>query len=475
MNLDILTVIALIVVGVGLAGTAIWQILGPARRDKLTSATKGWLAGPVKEWLVAFLQKFQGLIAFIALVALFYHLKIYLNDHIFSDWWFHIRQDSFSDYIGLFIFPLWISWAGTRLCKKYLPNTRVARNLLILLVLPVIAIVAWYPAYRETTRLNGSKYRLFENGKVGCWASHDWPPKDSGGPVVVKALYDDVDCFALDRAPIDDFTGNSGDRYVPVKIGKLWGFLDSSLDIAIQPQYENYWKASWGLIPVKKGGKWGFIAASTGEIIIPFMYDGISSFAYADGMPHPMASVKKGDKWGFIDRFNRVDIPFLFDDTQASSRAPGHVHDWNEGNDRSWEEYKQRIRETGSRWQRFKLHFLPVHYPPAWTKARIGDKWGVIDSNGRWLLAPSIPPGDGGAFLSFRLRCDAGPYRECFSLSYKDAEKHNYQPNSLRLAPDTEWVCTEISKGSKDWQAQVNEDGHVEDEGMNCNPKGFDQ
>jgi hypothetical protein len=189
--------------------------------------------------------------------------------------------------------------------------------------------------------------------------------------------------------------------------------------LAIKPQYDYYGGAHWGLLPVKRGEKWGFVSTRTGEVVIPFDYDGADDFARVRGAGSVWAPVKWGGKWGFIDRTNQVRIPFEFDDVNSSL--------WWSG--RGLFATNRPMRDG---WKIVLSVFDDAtQEPPSYAQVRVGSMWGMIDSNGVYLLEPSIP----GNYTP-KIHCDTF-YRQCF---YEELFVKAHKPET-RVTRDTEWRC----------------------------------
>lgn len=88
------------------------------------------------------------------------------------------------------------------------------------------------------------------------------------------------------------------DKYVVIGANDKFGFAKKSTgEIIIPCIYEEVgYKFCEGLVPVKKSGKYGYINEEN-EIVIPFVYDYASSFSEG------FAIVQKFGKYGFVDRY----------------------------------------------------------------------------------------------------------------------------------------------------------------------------
>lgn len=139
-----------------------------------------------------------------------------------------------------------------------------------------------------------------------------------------------------------------------VKVGEKWGFTDRSGRQIIRPQftaafyfYEGVGIAeldsgdvlidrsgqvlasgygltsgiiTQGRVPVTQGDKGGYLDLQ-GHVVIPLIYDAVSSFSGG------LAAVQMAEKWGYIDRSGRLAIPVEFDEAGpfASGLAPVRI------------------------------------------------------------------------------------------------------------------------------------------------------
>ena len=112
-----------------------------------------------------------------------------------------------------------------------------------------------------------------------------------------------------------------GQELRPVKGANYeWGFVDETGNVIIPFIYNGVGEFSEGLARAREGDswKWGFID-KTGTVIIPFMYGDVKDFS--EGLAP--ASIKKGGVlyWGFIDKTGKVIIPFTYADVKEFSEG----------------------------------------------------------------------------------------------------------------------------------------------------------
>ncbi len=168
------------------------------------------------------------------------------------------------------------------------------------------------------------------------------PQFDSGSPFVQgvalvtidkKPIYIDTTGQPISSLSFDEAYVISKDGLAEVRIGNLWGFVDTTGQLAIEPQFEHAYAFSEGLAPVQVAGKWGYIN-KTGQMVIEPRFD---SFRYFN---QGIAAVKQGNKWGYIDITGQVIIEPQFDIAGDFSEgvALAHIKD---------EEFYGYIEPTG--------------------------------------------------------------------------------------------------------------------------------
>lgn len=109
------------------------------------------------------------------------------------------------------------------------------------------------------------------------------------------ALTEAVTLLDLPPQEDDSLAYRFSEGLSPVKRGDLWGFLDKSGQIVIEPAYTNVGGFSEGLALVSKDGLFGYIDHSGQEVIPPQFQDAVS---FSDGW----ASVLDGEGWVLIDQ-----------------------------------------------------------------------------------------------------------------------------------------------------------------------------
>ena len=172
----------------------------------------------------------------------------------------------------------------------------------------------------------------------------------------------------------------------PVKKNNKWGYMDSSGNIVISPQFDEAWRFSEGLAVIALGEDWnnrkyGFID-KFGNVVIEPMYQD------ADYFNEGLARIKLDNKFGFIDNSGKVIIEPLYDGAGffSDGLAMIRIGDLYTGK-------KGYINKNG----KIVIH---VHYDSAsdfkegLAAVRIGDskdgKFGYVDKNGIFVIQPQF-------------------------------------------------------------------------------------
>jgi tetratricopeptide (TPR) repeat protein len=125
----------------------------------------------------------------------------------------------------------------------------------------------------------------------------------------------------------------------PLQYAGKYGYINQAGTPIIQPQYEYAGKFVEGLAAVKINRRWGFIDQA-GKLIIPANFENDIQPVFSEDR----AAVTLNGKSGFIDKKGNAIISLQFDEVRNFSKGIA--------------------------------------------TARVGNKWGAIDSNGNWIIQP---------------------------------------------------------------------------------------
>ena len=130
-------------------------------------------------------------------------------------------------------------------------------------------------------------------------------------------------------------------------IRERWGYLNTSGDVVIPPQYDWGTPFSSGMAAVCKGDRWGFIDLE-GNIRVPLIYEGVRPYS------GNLGGVIKNGKLGFVDKQGKMVVDFVFDIPSDDFFIVFHSF-----------QNLQRLQ--------------PV---------RVGSLLGLIDEKGKWIAKP---------------------------------------------------------------------------------------
>lgn len=181
------------------------------------------------------------------------------------------------------------------------------------------------------------------------------------------------DQISLEYEKIKDFKHFS-EGFAAIKIGKLWGVIDTLGRLHIEPQFKSIGYFSGGLAWAKNSNeKLGYINKK-GDWIIEPHYDVGMDYDKTSGL----ARVKKYKKWAYVDTDMHCDqlkvseTFFSFYEGLAVKRSNGLVGFINNKGD----------------WV-IKPVFNTVHkFINGFARVEINGRWGIIDKEGNWFVDP---------------------------------------------------------------------------------------
>lgn len=146
--------------------------------------------------------------------------------------------------------------------------------------------------------------------------------------------------------------GNFGDgRAWYLSAGK-YGYLNTDAQVVVPPIYELAADFQNGYAVVRQNGLFGLIDPQ-GKTVIPIQYDGVS--AVENGLVRTKKGKGTAGRWGVVDLKNQVVIPHQYD----------LIYEWKNGV----------------------------------AKVRSANKFGLLDTKGKWILQPVVTCEDMGDFV----------------------------------------------------------------------------
>jgi len=288
----------------------------------------------------------------------------------------------FVDRTGNLVIPFQYGWAGKfseGLARVDFHKNRFGTH------------IEWY---RATT---GRGY-VDKTGKAVIRLGYGTPFADfSDGVAVTRGGY-----IGKDGKPVS-CEGEEGsffsDGLAAVRKGALWGYIDRSMKLVIEPQFAAAREFSQGLAAVAQEGpgekkqelKWGYIDKS-GKIVIPCEFRDADRFSEglaavlpeldvrdAGGASAGLLSEAAGKSWGYVNKEGMVPIKPRYD----------YAWPFSEGLGRVLVGEKQGYVDTSGRM------VIEPKYDSAWEFSKglgrvgVGNREGYIDHGGKYVWEPT--------------------------------------------------------------------------------------
>ena len=194
--------------------------------------------------------------------------------------------------------------------------------------------------------------------------------------IILSTIF--ISCSSSDYGDIDVSSvkslNNFSEGFAAIQVGNLWGYINTSGDLVIKPQFHEASEFSQGYAAVKLNEKWGFIN-SKGVIVINPQYD------EAKGFYGKLAPIKSGDSWGYINTKGELVIEYQFDDANSFTGDYATTkmgNKWGFINTGGQYEINPMCEGAGS----FSQGLAPV------IAEHFGNKWGYINKNGEYDINP---------------------------------------------------------------------------------------
>ena len=141
------------------------------------------------------------------------------------------------------------------------------------------------------------KIENFSGGLAQVKKDGKWGFVDTSGQIIVIPQFDWVWSFS--------------EGFAMVQKDRKWGLIDISGQIVVTPQFDAVWDFSKGFALVYKDGKLGFVDTS-GQIVVAPQFDDVKDFFQG------LAPIKKDGKWGFVDTSGQIVIAPQFEEVRGS-------------------------------------------------------------------------------------------------------------------------------------------------------------
>lgn len=161
----------------------------------------------------------------------------------------------------------------------------------------------------------------------------------------------------------------------PVQKDSLWGYIDTTGTLIVEPQFDRAWRFSGSRALIRSGSRYGYIDPAGRTVVEPRFED---AWHFSEGL----APVQIDDQWGFIDTSGTVVVDPRFE------LAPGVVE---EGATDKEFRLARIDGQYGYRDGNGEVVIAP-RYDQAWyfaeglARVRVGDQWGYIDRSGNMVI-----------------------------------------------------------------------------------------
>lgn len=308
--------------------------------------------------------------------------------------------------------------------------------IIVAYVLMVDQTTPWGNRFWEAYIGNGARYAVMQKGKVGyingrgrliipisyndgARYSHQglilvksgnlWGFIDHDGQMVIAAQYSWAKDFSDGLAvvsrkypkkflPFYGFINEKGDEVIPlqymqarsftsdglaaVKKDLRWGYINTHGDLLITPVYEETGDFHQNMAAVKQNGKWGYINFA-GRMMISLQFDEAGDFS--DGI----APVKHNGLWGYIGLDGRFVVLPSYREAHALSEGLGLVKGYNQI---GFVDKKGEIVFHRADWFEARDFYdgLAAVKVSSKVKRRSVGRWGYMDTQGRFVIAPQF-------------------------------------------------------------------------------------
>jgi serine/threonine protein kinase len=229
---------------------------------------------------------------------------------------------------------------------------------------------------------------------VGCptpTASSPAPtPAPTRAPPVVFSYEtnDDGKCRFVD-GDLNPMTGyvydecsSLSENMAGVRVGAVWGFIDASGRLKIQPRFQAVKYFSGELAAAQQNNLWGFINKN-GDWVIQVKYTEVCQFSEG------WACVKDREtgKYGYVDRAGTVWIRYEYDGAEPFRGGVARVKKVSREDDKDVTKYGYINTKNESV---FSISYEAIEFPfgGEWAKFRRDGKWGVINKAEKVVVEP---------------------------------------------------------------------------------------
>lgn len=224
-----------------------------------------------------------------------------------------------------------------------------------------------------------------------------------------------ISLFALSGCSVvDGLKGdnkNAPETLHPVLLNGKWGYINSTGNMVIEPNYDEAREFSDGLAAVRIGTNWGYVSEESKSLVIPFTFSIAGDFEgdlapaqrpgenygfinksgdfaiapefdFAGAFSEGLAAVRADGLWGYVSSDGNTAIELIFSDAQPFSEDiaavetfEGWVYIDKSGNEQINPDFQ--ITSAGE----FSDGLAPI---------QTTEGWGYIDKNGNPTITPNF-------------------------------------------------------------------------------------
>ncbi len=296
-----------------------------------------------------------------------------------------------------------------------------------------VVIENGYPSYIDKkgeikfTMNNAERCRVFSEGLAAVLIKNKWGFINSSGEIVIQPQYEFVSDFSNGLAVFSQ----------KVKNEVLKGYINTKGEIVINAQFKNAYDFNNDLALINMNEKWGFINTEGKIIINP-------QFENADFFAEDLCVIKQGDNYGFIDKTGKIIINPQFKQAGSFSEKLAVV---KSSDDKYGYINKEGKYEINPQFEEAGNFTKGIAY------IKIGEKYGFIDNKGKIIVNPQFDEIYGWRSYNSTVESDYFDSENFFSLFLKNTSQQSVRgitkETTLKELVDNEHKGSQLSEESR--------------------------
>ncbi|WP_162996241.1 WG repeat-containing protein [Mucilaginibacter celer] len=195
------------------------------------------------------------------------------------------------------------------------------------------------------------------------------------GQVIVKPQYDGISCVQQGFY--------SKDTWYWVTKNKKSGLMNEKGEVIIPCLYDELRDEETGNLAARKDNHWGMINLQN-KVIVPFRYDEIREVRRCQDTAKWVYVVKLNGKYGLVDANYKMILPFKYDFIDF----PFSLYQNRPVIEVTLEEKRGLLDWDGKIFVQINFRYVKNYYPNCYVVEGMDGKEGMLDQNGREILAP---------------------------------------------------------------------------------------